>query len=114
MQKSRNQKTFSPTVDSDTNVGSNLDTLCSELSGCREKVPPPELVDGIAITVGEIIWLFTARSNDELARVTLAQVQWLCEVARTKQSQCGAMLVEAGMAQTQNVARIIREEKSAA
>ncbi|MCA1568192.1 MAG: hypothetical protein LC803_21620 [Acidobacteria bacterium] len=80
---------------------------------CREDAPPPELADEIAATAGEIMLLLAAHSEDELVRETLDEARRLREAARTLQPR-RAQLVEAGVALTKDVARIIREEKRAA
>jgi len=90
----------------------HLDELCSDLRSCQE-ASPSELVDEIAATAGEIMLLLADHGEDELVRETLADARRLREAARTLQPP-RAMLVEAGMALTQDVARIIREEKRAA
>jgi hypothetical protein len=91
----------------------HLDELFTDLSGCREDAPPPELVDEIAVTAGEIMLLLAAHSDDELVRGTLDEARRLREAARTLRPQ-RAQLVEAGAALTKDVARIIRAEKRAA
>lgn len=91
----------------------HLEELFSDLRGCSEDAPPPELADEIAATAGEIMLLLAAHSEDELVRETLDEARRLREAARTLQPR-PAQLVEAGAALTKDVARIIREEKRAA
>jgi hypothetical protein len=71
------------------------------------------LADEIASTAGEIMLLLADHGEDELVRGTLDDARRLREAARTLRPE-PAQLAEAGRALTQDVARIIREEKRAA
>lgn len=91
----------------------HLEELFSDLRGWHDDTPPPELADEIAVTAGEIMLLLAAHSDDELVRETLDEARRLREVARTQRPR-PSQLVEMGGALTDDVARIIREEKNAA
>ncbi|HEX9919027.1 MAG TPA: hypothetical protein VGA87_07670 [Pyrinomonadaceae bacterium] len=100
-------------MDKLSRFSTHLEELFSDLTGCRDDAPSPELADEIAATAGEIMLLLAAHSEDELVRETLDEARRLREAARTLQPR-RAQLVEAGVALTKDVARIIREEKRAA
>ena|SRR4028118_1497096 len=91
----------------------HLEELFSELWGHRQDVTSSELADEIAVTAGEIMLLLADHDEDELVRRTLDDARRLREAARTLRP-VRAQLVEAGTALTDDVARIIRVEKSAA
>lgn len=90
----------------------HLEDLFADLRLSQEDAPP-ELADEIAVTAGEIMLLLAAHSDDELVRETLDVARRLREAARTVQPR-RTQLVETGAALTNDVARIIREEKRAA
>ena len=90
-----------------------LEELFSELQICGQDAPSAELADEIASTTGEIMLLLADHGEDELVRGTLDDARRLREAARTLRPE-PAQLAEAGRALTQDVARIIREEKRAA
>ncbi len=90
-----------------------LEELFSEFSNGNPEQPSPELADEIAATAGEIMLLLADHDNDELVRGTLDDARCLRDAARTLQP-VREQLVNAGMALTDDVTRIIREEKRAA
>jgi len=100
-------------VDKLSRFSKHLEELFSDLRCCQQDAPPPELADEIAATAGEIMLLLADHGEDELVRGTLDDARRLREAARTLQP-VRAQLVEAGTALTDDVARIIREEKRAA
>ncbi len=73
----------------------------------------PEVGDEVAATAGEIMLLLADHGGDELVRGALEDAHRLREAARTLRPE-PARLAEAGVALTQDVARIIREENRAA
>jgi hypothetical protein len=91
----------------------HLDELVSDLRRCRQDAPPAELADEIAATAGEIMLLLADHCEDELVCGTLNDARRLREAARTLQP-VRAQLMAAGTALTDDIARIIREEKGAA
>lgn len=90
-----------------------LEELFLEFSNCSPDQPSPELADEIAATAGEIMLLLADHGDDDLVRGTLDDARRLREAARTLQP-VRAQMVDAGTALTDDVARIIREEKRAA
>jgi hypothetical protein len=99
-------------LDKLSRLTAHLEELFTDLQLYQEDAPP-ELADEIAVTAGEIMLLLAAHSDDELVRETLDVARRLRETARTVQPR-RTQLVEAGVALTNDVARIIREEKRAA
>jgi hypothetical protein len=91
----------------------HLEELSSALSVYRDEAAPPELVDEIAVTAGEIMLLLAAHSDDELIRETLEDARRLRQAARTLQP-AQTQLVETVTVLTNDVARIIHAEKRAA
>jgi hypothetical protein len=100
-------------VDKLSRFSIRLEELFSELRLGGQDAPSAELADEIASTAGEIMLLLADHGEDELVRGTLADARRLREAARTLRPE-PAQLAEAGRALTQDVARIIREEKRAA
>jgi hypothetical protein len=100
-------------VDKLSRFSIHLEELFSNLQGCRQDAPTAELADEIAATAGEIMLLLADHGEDELVRGTLDDARRLREAARTPQP-VREQLVEAGTALTDDVARIIREERRAA
>jgi hypothetical protein len=70
------------------------------------------MADEVAATTGEIMLLLADHGGNELVRGALNDAHRLREAARTLWPE-PARLAEAGMVLTENVARIIREEKRA-
>lgn len=91
-------------------LSARLDEL---FSLCGAGTLSAELADEVAATAGELMLLLADHGGDQLVRGALDDARRLREAARTLRPE-SARLAEAGAALTQDVARIIREEKRAA
>ena len=100
-------------VDKLSQFSLHLEELLSDFRCCQQDAPPAELADEIAATAGEIMLLLADHGEDELVCGALDDARRLREAARTLQP-VRAQLEAAGTALTDDIARIIREEKRAA
>lgn len=91
-------------------LSARLDDL---LSVCGPGELSYEVADEVAATAGEIMLLLADHGGDEMVRGALDDARQLRALARTRCPE-RARLAEAGSALTQDVERIIREEKRAA
>jgi hypothetical protein len=80
---------------------------------CGPSTLSPEVADEVAATAGEIMLLLADHGGNELVRGALDDARRLREAARTLRPE-HARLAEAGAALSEDVARIIHEEKRAA
>lgn len=83
------------------------------LSTCGRGAPSPDATDEVAATAGEVMLLLADHGGDMTVCGALDDARWLREIARTLRPE-RARIAEAGAALTQDVERIIREEKRAA
>ena len=94
-----------------------LDELIKEVGRHDSQHLPPELVDELAVTTGEITLVLmehlASRRTDDLVRQALSDALRLKEGARSRDPQ-RTHLEEAASVLTQEVEQIIRDDKRAA
>ena len=100
-------------LDKLSRFSTRLEELCSALRGGGQDEASADLADEMAATAGEIMLLLADHGQDELVRGTLDDARRLRDVARTLRPNRD-QVVAVSVALTNDVARIIREEKRAA